>query len=128
MKLSYDHPSGDVWENALPLGNGRLGAMLYGNVDTARIGLNEATVWSVGTNQNNNLKSLSALPKIIIPIFSGQYKKADQLANEAIISKISQGQIFESVGDLRIAFGCFAKNGQPGTFMRINASKNGRRS
>ncbi|WP_224071647.1 glycoside hydrolase family 95 protein [Arachidicoccus terrestris] len=104
MQLWYDHPSGEVWENALPLGNGRLGAMVYGNVDTERIALNEATLWSGSPNQNNNLKALSALPEIRKLIFEGQYKKAENLANEAIISKKSQGQMFEPVGDLKIAF------------------------
>lgn len=104
MQLWYDHPSGEIWENALPLGNGRLGAMVYGNVDTERISLNEATLWSGSPNQNNNLKALSALGKIRKLIFEGQFKNAENLANEAIISKKSQGQMFEPVGDLNIAF------------------------
>lgn len=104
MRLWYDHPSGEVWENALPLGNGRLGAMVYGNVDTERIALNEATLWSGSPNQNNNPKALSALPSIRKLIFEGLFKKAENLANEVIISKKSQGQMFEPVGDLKIAF------------------------
>ncbi len=54
LKLWYKQPSGNTWENALPIGNGRLGAMVYGNVDTERIQLNEHTVWSGSPNRNDN--------------------------------------------------------------------------
>ena len=54
-------PSGKVWENALPIGNGRLGAMVYGNVDTERIQLNENTVWSGSPNRNDNPLALDSL-------------------------------------------------------------------
>jgi alpha-L-fucosidase 2 len=46
LKLWYNKLSGEIWENALPFGNGRLGAMMYGNVETEIIQLNEHTVWS----------------------------------------------------------------------------------
>lgn len=45
MKLWYDKPA-DEWMKSLPLGNGRLGAMVYGGVETETIGLNESTMWS----------------------------------------------------------------------------------
>ena len=54
LKLWYNKPSGKVWENALPIGNGRLGAMVYGNVEKETIQLNEHTVWSGGPNRNDN--------------------------------------------------------------------------
>ena len=54
LKLWYNKPSGTTWENALPVGNGRLGAMIYGNVDTETIQLNEHTLWSGGPNRNDN--------------------------------------------------------------------------
>ena len=46
LRLWYDKPAGDTWENALPIGNGRLGAMVYGNVERETIQLNEHTLWS----------------------------------------------------------------------------------
>jgi alpha-L-fucosidase 2 len=46
LKLWYNTPSGRTWENALPIGNGRLGVMIYGNVERETIQLNESTVWS----------------------------------------------------------------------------------
>ncbi|MEJ0081894.1 MAG: glycoside hydrolase N-terminal domain-containing protein [Puia sp.] len=42
----YDKPAGKIWEAALPLGNGRLAAMVYGNTDSECIKLNESSVWS----------------------------------------------------------------------------------
>lgn len=47
LKLWYKQPSGETWENALPIGNGRLGAMIYGNVETETIQLNEHTVCAI---------------------------------------------------------------------------------
>ncbi len=46
LKMWYDKPAGKIWEAALPLGNGRLAAMVYGNTDSECIKLNESSVWS----------------------------------------------------------------------------------
>ncbi len=104
LKLWYDHPSGDIWQNALPIGNGKLGAMVYGNVDTETIQLNEHTVWSGGPNRNDNLLCLDSLAEIRKLIFDGKQDEAQQLANKAIVSQTSQGQMFEPVGSLRLVF------------------------
>jgi len=104
LKLWYDEPSGEVWENALPIGNGRIGAMVYGNVDKDIFQLNEHTVWSGSPNRNNNPNALDALPKVRQLIFDGEYKAAEQLANEKIMSKKSQGQMFQPVGNLELNF------------------------
>lgn len=60
LKLWYNKPSGQIWENALPIGNGRLGAMVYGNIVKENIQLNEHTVWSGSTNRNDNPDALAA--------------------------------------------------------------------
>lgn len=104
LKLWYNQPSGHIWENALPIGNGRLGAMVYGNVDTGTIQLNEHTLWSGSPNRNDNLMALDSLAKIRKLIFDGHPKQAEQLANKVIISKQSQGQMFEPVGSLKLVF------------------------
>ncbi|HEX5023990.1 MAG TPA: glycoside hydrolase family 95 protein [Agriterribacter sp.] len=105
MKLWYNQPSGSTWENALPVGNGRLGAMIYGNVDAETVQLNENTLWSGSPNRNANpliLDSLAAIRKLI---FGGRQKEAEQMANRLIISKKSQGQMFEPAGELHLVFG-----------------------
>ncbi len=104
LKLWYNTPSGKVWENALPIGNGRLGAMVYGNVETETIQLNEHTLWSGSPNRNDNPLLLDSLAQIRQLIFAGKQKAAEQLANKVLISKKSQGQIFEPAGELQLAF------------------------
>ncbi|MDO1511655.1 glycoside hydrolase family 95 protein [Maribacter confluentis] len=104
LKLWYDEPSGDIWENALPIGNGRIGAMVYGNVTNEVFQLNEHTVWSGSPNRNDNQDALKALPEVRQLIFDGKYKTAEQLANEKIITKKSHGQMFQPVGNLELSF------------------------
>ncbi len=104
LKLWYNQPSGKTWENALPIGNGFLGAMVYGNVENEIIQLNENTVWSGGPNRNDNPNALAALPEIRKMIFDGKHKEAEKLANQAFISKKSHGQMFQPVGNLNLNF------------------------
>lgn len=104
LKLWYKQPAGQTWENALPIGNGRLGAMIYGNVDRETIQLNEHTVWSGGPNRNDNPLALDSLAIMRRLIFEGKQKEAEQIANRVIISKTSSGQKFEPVGSLQLAF------------------------
>src|SRR4051812_45180487 len=104
MRLWYQQPSGTTWENALPIGNGRLGAMVFGNVEQETIQLNEHTVWSGSPNRNDNPAALSALPELRQMIWDGKQKEAEQLANKVIISKGSHGQKFQPVGNLNLTF------------------------
>ncbi|HEU4901383.1 MAG TPA: glycoside hydrolase family 95 protein [Flavisolibacter sp.] len=104
LKLWYNKPSGTIWENALPIGNGRLGAMIYGNVERETIQLNEHTVWSGSPHRNDNPLALDSLAVIRQLIFEGKQKDAERVANRAIVSKTSQGQKFEPVGSLQLAF------------------------
>jgi alpha-L-fucosidase 2 len=104
LKLWYNKPSGRVWENALPIGNGRLGAMIYGNTEKEIIQLNEHTVWSGSPNRNDNPMSLDSLAIIRQLIFEGKQKDAERIANRVIITKKSHGQKFEPVGSLQLAF------------------------
>ncbi|WP_121357429.1 glycoside hydrolase family 95 protein [Flavisolibacter nicotianae] len=104
LKLWYNQPSGTTWENALPIGNGRLGAMVYGNVERETIQLNEHTVWSGSPNRNDNPLAFDSLAIIRQLIFEGRQKEAERIANRVIISKTSQGQKFEPVGSLQLSF------------------------
>ncbi|MFD2352957.1 glycoside hydrolase N-terminal domain-containing protein [Nonomuraea ferruginea] len=54
LALWYDESAGTDWLRALPIGNGRLGAMVFGNVDTERLQLNEDTVWAGGPYDQSN--------------------------------------------------------------------------
>src|SRR6187200_2136495 len=104
LKLWYNQPSGTIWENALPICNGRLGAMVYGNVETETIQLNEHTLWSGSPNRNDNPLILDSLSEIRKLIFDGKQKEAESMANRIIISKGSHGQMFEPAGELHLSF------------------------
>lgn len=104
LKLRYDRPSGKVWEAALPVGNGRLAAMVYGNPGSELIRLNENTVWSGSPNRNENPHALAALPEIRQLIFEDKMKEASDIAAKNIQSEKINGMCYQPVGDLELAF------------------------
>lgn len=99
LTLWYDKPA-KVWTEALPLGNGRFGAMVFGNVAHGLIQLNEATLWSGGpVKENVNPNAAGYLPQVRQALFQGKYQQAEQL------DKNMQGvysESFEPLGDLMI--------------------------
>lgn len=103
LKLWYDEPA-TVWEAALPLGNGRIGAMVYGGVPVETIQLNEDTFWAGGPHNNLNLSALHALPEIRRLINEGEYTAASDLAQKSITSQGAQGMPYQSAGVLRLEF------------------------
>ncbi|NLU95785.1 glycosyl hydrolase family 95 catalytic domain-containing protein [Chitinophaga sp. Ak27] len=104
LKLWYNQPAGAVWEAALPVGNGRLGAMVYGNPAEELIRLNENTVWSGSPNRNENHHALAALPEVRKLIFAGQMKAAAELAAKTMQSEQINGMCYQPVGDLQLHF------------------------
>ena len=104
LKLWYEQPSGTIWENALPIGNGMLGAMVYGNVDRETIKLNEHTLWSGGPNRNDVPETLDSLNQIRQLIFEGKHKEAEGLSNKVMFGKKSSGQMFQPAGNLHLKF------------------------
>jgi len=104
LKLWYEQPAGAIWENALPIGNGMLGAMVYGNVDQEIIKLNEHTLWSGGPNRNDVPETLDSLNQIRQLIFEGKQKEAERLSNKVMFGKKSSGQIFQPAGNLNLKF------------------------
>lgn len=102
-KLWYDRPA-QVWTEALPLGNGRLGAMVYGTPATEQIQLNEETLWAGRPNNNANPNALEYIPQVRQLVFDGKYLEAQTLATEKVMAKTNSGMPYQSFGDLRIAF------------------------
>jgi len=102
-KLWYNKPA-QVWTEALPLGNGRLGAMVFGNPAVEQIQLNEETIWAGSPNSNANPLALEYIPKVRELIFAGKYVEAEQLATEKVMSQTNHGMPYETFGDLRISF------------------------
>jgi alpha-L-fucosidase 2 len=104
LKLWYNKPSGKVWERALPVGNGRLAAMVYGNPDREVIQMNESTVWSGGPSRNDSKNSLAALPEVRRLIFENKRPEAAALASREIKSERNNGMCYQPVGNLYLRF------------------------
>ena len=96
FKLWYTSPA-KQWVEALPVGNGRLGAIVYGDPCKEVIQLNENTVWAGSPCRNDNPDAREALPEVRKLIFEGKYKEAQDLINQKFISKISQGMPYQTV-------------------------------
>ena len=103
QRLWYDRPA-KVWLEALPLGNSRMGAMVYGGTDVEEIQLNEETFWSGGPHANNSETSLQYLTEVRSLIFDGQEKAAEDLINREFV-KGPHGMRFLTVGSLCLNFG-----------------------
>jgi alpha-L-fucosidase 2 len=81
LKLWYTKPSAK-WTDALPIGNGRLGAMIFGGVDRERIQFNEETLWTGYPRDYNRKDAYKYLPQLRQLLFEGKQKEAEQLAEE----------------------------------------------
>lgn len=103
LKLWYSQPAA-LWEEALPLGNGRLGAMVYGKPADETIQLNENTFWAGGPHNNINTAALSSLPEIRRLITTGDYAGAEALAAKSITSQGANGMPYQSAGNLHLEF------------------------
>ncbi len=102
-KLWYRKPA-DCWEEALPIGNGRMGAMVFGSVETEHIQLNEDSVWYGGKIDRNNPDALKNLSKIRELIMNGQIPEAEELMTYALSGTPQSQRPYQSLGDLLIKF------------------------
>ncbi|GGO20583.1 glycoside hydrolase family 95 protein [Micromonospora parathelypteridis] len=105
LALWYDESAGTDWLRALPIGNGRLGAMVFGNVDTERLQLNEDTVWAGGPHDPSNPRGLAALPEIRRLVNASQWTQAQDLVNQNMMGNPGGQLAYQTVGNLRLAFG-----------------------
>lgn len=104
LKLRYDRPA-EVWEEALPLGNGRIGAMVFGAPEHECFQLNEETVWGGSPYNNTNPAAKDALPEIRQLIFEGRNREAQELCGPAICSpQGANGMPYQTVGSLCLDF------------------------
>ena len=99
--LFYRQPAKE-WVEALPVGNGRLGGMVFGGVPAERIQLNEDTFWSGGPYDPINPEALSSLPKVRQLIREGRYQEAQDLADQKLMGQPRHLQTYQPLGDLRI--------------------------
>ncbi len=101
--IVFDAPA-KVWEEALPVGNGKLGGMVFGLPYSERIQLNEDSVWYGGPQDRNNPSALEKLPEIRRLIFEGRIREAEELCSFALCGIPEEQRHYEPLGNLYIEF------------------------
>jgi alpha-L-fucosidase 2 len=105
LKLWYKQPAYE-WTDALPIGNGRLGAMVFGKVDTERIQLNEESVWTGAQFQRERKDAYKSLAKVRKLLFEGKYTEAEDIVKEKMMAiRLPRGvHTYQTLGDLHLVF------------------------
>jgi alpha-L-fucosidase 2 len=106
LKIWFNKPA-DTWNDALPVGNGSLGAMVFGSVENERLELNEGSVWTGGERWDANPDALKTLPKVRQLLFEGKYKEAEALAQKGILNYKpgNPAASYQALGDIYLKFG-----------------------
>jgi alpha-L-fucosidase 2 len=104
LALWYDRSAGTDWLRALPIGNGRLGAMVFGNTDVERLQLNEDTVWAGGPYDQANPRGAGSLAQIRQLVFANQWSQAQTLIDQNMLGIPSAQLAYQTVGNLRLTF------------------------
>ncbi len=116
-RLLYSHPA-EQWLDALPIGNGRLGAMVYGRVQWEMIQLNEDSVWGRWVEERDNLDALKNRPIIIELLREGRLEEAEDLACMALIGAPKHQTMYQALGELKLRF-CGQRDARAKQYQRI---------
>ncbi|WP_420143531.1 glycosyl hydrolase family 95 catalytic domain-containing protein [Sphingobium sp.] len=103
LALWYRQPAKE-WTEALPIGNGRLGAMVFGGISQERLQLNESTLWAGQPYDPVNPQAQAMLPKVRELIFAGKIAEAEALANQTLMAKPLTQMPYQALGDLILDF------------------------
>ncbi len=101
--LKYNQPANN-WYEALPIGNGRLGAMVFGGFNNERIQLNEESLWAGSSFDRNNPNSKKYLNKIQNLIFEEKIVEAEELASKYMLGTPSKVRSYQTFGDISIDY------------------------
>lgn len=101
--LWYDKPAMD-WNEALPLGNGRIGGMVFGGIDCEQMQVNEETVWYGGPMDRNNPSAKEKLPVIRKLIKEGKIHEAERLCKQALSGTPFGMRIYQTLGEIAIDY------------------------
>lgn len=102
LKLWYSQPAQN-WSEALPIGNSRLGAMVYGGTEREELQLNEETFWAGSPYNNNNPNAVHVLPIVRKLIFEGKNKEAQRLIDANFLTR-QHGMSYLTLGNLYLEF------------------------
>jgi alpha-L-fucosidase 2 len=103
LVLWYDRPAAE-WVEALPIGNGRLGAMIFGRTANERLQINEDTIFAGGPYDPSNPEALATLPEARRLIFASQYKEASDLIGAKMMARPLKQMPYQPLGDLTLDF------------------------
>ena len=103
LRLWYRQPA-TKWVEALPVGNGRLGGMVFGHIEQERIQLNEETLWEGYRRDYTNPEALKALPEVRRLLFEDKNAEATQLADEKMMGIPPGIKSYQTLGDLLVEF------------------------
>jgi len=103
LVLWYRRPATE-WVEALPVGNGRLGAMVWGGLAHERLQLNEDTLYAGGPYNADSPEGLAALPRVRELVFAGRYAEAEQLADAKMLSRPPRQMPYQPLADLLLDF------------------------
>jgi len=102
--INFNEEGKNPWNEALPVGNGRLGAMVFGGIGFERIQLNEETIRGGGPVDRNNPRALEYLPELRRLLFEGRIEEAERLMYAKMLGIPPRAQDYETLGDLWIDF------------------------
>jgi alpha-L-fucosidase 2 len=101
LTLWYDKPANE-WLEAIPLGNGRLGGMVFGGVATETVQLNEDTLWAGGPHDYSRPKGKDCLDEAQRLVFAGEWKKAQDLLDDEFFGRPNCQAMYQPVGQLEL--------------------------
>ncbi len=103
LQLTYETPA-KAWTDALPVGNGSLGAMIFGGIETERIQFNHDTLWAGGPQSYSNKGASEYLRQLRQLLFDGKQKEAEKLGMQQFMSDPLRQVPYQPFGDLHLEF------------------------
>src|SRR3972149_7118549 len=106
LKIWFNKPA-ERWDDALPVGNGRLGAMVFGGIESERIQLNEESVWTGADMDYHNPEAPLYLDSVRQLLFEGKYIEAEELSQQKIMGTKHgnpESGTYQTLGDLLLDF------------------------
>ena len=105
MNLYYDRPA-DVWEETLPIGNGKLGGMIWGGIQEEIIGLNDDSLWSGYERDKNNPHAFENLSEVRKLVFQGKCYEAECLIQKTMLGEYNESYL--PLGNLHLIYGALS--------------------
>ncbi|HPU55979.1 MAG TPA: glycoside hydrolase family 95 protein, partial [Verrucomicrobiota bacterium] len=104
MTLWYRQP-GTNWLQGMPVGNGMIGAMIFGRVAEERIALNESSFWSGRPHNYDDPEAFKYFEQIRDLVFAEKFQEAERMVNDHFYGKPKAQEAYQPIGDLLLSFG-----------------------